>query len=163
MRKLSSSGDIQQDDWVWMEDDNLADGQPLPAANTIVPLAYYARNIQQSRAQGWGVWLDTEADVQALRDEAPHIPLVAIKFLAFADGRGFSQARMLRKNLQYSGELLAAGAFMQDQLCYLKRCGFDSFTIAEDADVDSLRRSLQDFSDGYQADAQQPTPLFRRR
>lgn len=163
MRKLSSNGEIGQDDWSWMEEDSLADGQPLPPAKTIVPLSYFSRNIQQSLKQGWGVWLSTDADVETLRDEAKQIPLIAINFPAFADGRGFSQARMLRNHCSFTGELLAAGAFMQDQLCYLKRCGFDSFTVADDADETSLRESLQDFSDGYQADARQPKPLFLRR
>ena len=109
------------------------------------------------------IQLQPEDDVDALSDHLKDITVIGVDFPAFADGRGFSHARKLRDVLAYEGEIIAVGNFMQDQLYYLKRCGFDSFAVADDAPIDSMRESLNDFSDAYQAAADEPRPLFRRR
>ena len=67
------------------------------------------------------------------------------------------------EDCDYQGELQAAGGYMQDQLFYLKRCGFDSYVVEDDADIESMLESLGDFSDSYQASSDEPRPLFRRR
>jgi uncharacterized protein (DUF934 family) len=55
------------------------------------------------------------------------------------------------------------GDVLQDQLFYMKRCGFDAFALREDKDIQAALKSLNDFSDSYQAGVDQPLPLFRRR
>lgn len=81
-----------------------------------------------------------------------------IEFAGFMDGRGFSHARKLRQ-LDFKGELLAGGNVLPDQWQYLQRCGFDGLVDTLLADEAA---QLPRFSDGYQADAQQPLPRFRR-
>lgn len=90
------------------------------------------------------------------------IPLIAIHFPAFMDGRGFSYARELRER-GFSGELRATGAFIRDQLTYMTRCGFDAFQMDDETLLEEALSSLADFSESYQASADQPLPLFRRR
>ncbi len=90
------------------------------------------------------------------------IPVVAINFPVFTDGRGFSYARELRQ-LGYSGEIRAVGGFIRDQLAYLARCGVNAFEFDADVDLDAAVPSLQGFTDHYQADVLQSEPLFRRR
>ncbi len=90
------------------------------------------------------------------------IPLVAINFPSFMDGRGFSYARELRER-GFRGELRATGNIIRDQLAYLSRCGFDAFQFAEEAELEEALPSLGDFSEAYQASADRPLPLFRRR
>ncbi len=118
-------------------------------------------------------WLAAEDKAQAVclePGEAPlplfgHlevIPLVAINFPTFMDGRGFSYARELRER-GYQGELRATGEFIRDQLTYLARCGFDAFEPADESQLEDALPRLQDFSEAYQASPDRPLPLFRRR
>jgi uncharacterized protein (DUF934 family) len=65
--------------------------------------------------------------------------------------------------MAYDGELRACGHFIRDQLCYLQRCGFNSFEFATEENLDEALGSLKDFSEYYQASANQSLPLFRRR
>jgi len=97
-----------------------------------------------------------------LFDHLADIPLIAIHFPVFTDGRGFSYARELRE-LGFSGELRATGAFIRDQLTYMVRCGFDAFQMDDETELEEALASLNDFSEYYQASADQPLPLFRRR
>jgi uncharacterized protein (DUF934 family) len=79
------------------------------------------------------------------------------------DGRGFSVARLLRERYGFTGELRASGGVIRDQLCYLQRCGFSSFDLDADINIEAAVESLNDFSEGYQISVDLPTPLFRRR
>ncbi len=97
-----------------------------------------------------------------LFDHLDEIPLVAINFPTFMDGRGFSYARHLRER-GFRGELRATGQFIRDQLLYLSRCGFDAFQLADESQLEEAVASLADFSEFYQASPAQPLPLFRRR
>ncbi|MFK7831467.1 MAG: DUF934 domain-containing protein [Congregibacter sp.] len=83
---------------------------------------------------------------------------IVIQFDTFMDGRGFSHARKLR-DLGFSGEIFADGHVLPDQWQFLQRCGFSGLV---DTDLAQEAAQLQRFSDGYQADAQQPLPRFRR-
>jgi uncharacterized protein (DUF934 family) len=51
----------------------------------------------------------------------------------------------------------------KDNLFYLSRCGFDSFAVRADKDINVALQGLTDFSVAYQASTDQPLPLFRRR
>ena len=62
------------------------------------------------------------------------------------------------------GELRAVGNFIRDQLCYLRRCGVNAFAFSNpEADLQAALKSLDDFTEYYQASVDQPLPLFRRR
>ena len=118
-------------------------------------------------------WLEEEDKAQPVQLEPgeaplplfPHldeIPLIAINFPTFMDGRGFSYARELRER-GYQGELRAVGNFIRDQLSYLARCGFNAFEMADQAELEQALASLEDLAEFYQASPTQPLPLFRRR
>lgn len=55
---------------------------------------------------------------------------LAVHFEDFADGRGYSLARQLRRG-GYTGRLRATGDSGLDQLFYLRRCGFDEADLTE--------------------------------
>lgn len=55
---------------------------------------------------------------------------VALHFDDFADGRGYSVARQLRRG-GFTGRLRATGDSGLDQLFYLKRCGFDEAELSD--------------------------------
>lgn len=164
MPKLTSTGELKAESWSMSgKDETLKPDQP-DNENWLVHISQFASHkdalLQKTNI---GVWLDSDDEVDDLASILRQVSVVAIHFPTFTDGRGFSIARKLRDQLDFEGELLATGQFMQDQLFYLKRCGFDAFLVADDADIASMRASLQDFSNSYQASVDEPRPLFRRR
>ena len=110
-----------------------------------------------------GLLLQGDHDINADNEGVSAFTLVAIHFPSFMDGRGFSVARLLRERYQFTGDLRATGGVIRDQLCYLQRCGFSSFDLAEDIDVTAAAESLKDLTEAYQVSADKPAPLFRRR
>lgn len=111
---------------------------------------------------GHAVQLEPGQAPAPLFDFLDKIPLVAISFPVFTDGRGFSYGRELRER-GYTGELRACGHFIRDQISYLHRCGFDAFQLADDSTLEEAMASFGDISEHYQASIDQPQPLFRRR
>ncbi len=90
------------------------------------------------------------------------IELIAVEFPKFADGRGYTIARLLRERMGYRGELRAVGEVLRDQLFYMARCGFDSFALKSGKDENGALLAFDDFSTSYQGAADDPRPLFRR-
>jgi len=89
-------------------------------------------------------------DVLQLGDRLAGVALVVLNFPKFTDGRAYSQARLLRERLGYSGELRATGAVFLDQLPFLLRCGFDSFESDQKGFGEALARARTLFSVVYQ-------------
>ena len=173
MPRLIKNGQIVDDAWQTLV---VADGQtahsialPAPSAPpTLLPLAVWQARRDEilARSAGGrpiGVWLDAGEDPEAIADDLGHFALVAINFPKFADGRGYSTARLLRERYGYRGELRAIGDVLRDQLFLMKRCGFDAYALRADKDASEALAGLTDFSETYQAAADQPQPLFRRR
>jgi len=109
-----------------------------------------------------GLWLETSDDIDAIESALTQIPIIAIRFRAFADGRGFSLGRLLRERHQFTGELRALGAPIRDQLSYLVRCGFNAFELTEHYEPKAALASLKDFSESYQTAVDEAEPLFKR-
>ena len=111
---------------------------------------------------GSAVQLEPGDDISPLLPHLADIALISILFPTFMDGRGFSYARELRER-GYDGELRAAGHFIRDQMTYLTRVGINVFAPEDDTGLEDALHSLDDFSEHYQASADNPLPLFRRR
>lgn len=167
MTEIIKNGQIVTDDWQVLK---LAEGETpetvaLDGGKRIVPLpVWQARRAEiVSRGQSVGVWLDSSEGPEAIADDLASFALVAVNFPKFADGRGYSTARLLRERYGYRGELRAIGDVLHDQLFLMKRCGFDAFAVRADKDIRAALAGLGDFSEAYQAAVDQPQPLFRRR
>jgi uncharacterized protein (DUF934 family) len=89
-------------------------------------------------------------DVLELGDRLAGVKLVVLDFPKFTDGRAYSQARLLRERLGYTGELRATGAVLLDQLPFLLRCGFDSFDSDQKGFGEALAKARTLFSVVYQ-------------
>ncbi len=163
MPQLIKTNGVSPDTWQLLEADAAPNDAALVRDNTLLPLQSYLDLASELKERAVGVWLASDEDVYALQALIEQVPVVACRFASFMDGRGFSQARILREHLDYEGEIRACGYFIQDQLFYLHRCGFDAFVVEDDADIESMVESLRDFSDSYQAACDNPAPLFRRR
>ncbi|MEO9457873.1 MAG: DUF934 domain-containing protein [Lentilitoribacter sp.] len=77
-------------------------------------------------------------DVHALSDKLENIALIAVNFSAFADGRAFSHAALLRDRLGFKGEVRAFGQVLLDQVPLMLRCGIDSFEVSDEATIKHL-------------------------
>ncbi|NER59414.1 DUF934 domain-containing protein [Pseudomonas sp. MAFF212428] len=133
--------------------------QVLPAGALILPLP---RWLAQPNAFN-GLWLGADDDVESLQLWLGVLPLIAIDFPSFRDGRGYSQAYLLRTRLGWQGELRAVGDVLRDQLSHMRQCGFDSFAVREDKSAVDALKGLQGMSVLYGRSVIEPRPLFRRR
>lgn len=157
--------EIQADNWQLI-DDPQAGIEQLPADGpVIVPLALWQAQHEQlaQRADPVGIWLDSDQEPETIADDLNQLPLIAINFPIFTDGRGYSYARLLRERYHFQGELRAIGDVTQDQLFYMRRCGFDSFVLKPGKEIETAVNGLKIISQTYQAATDEPQPLFRRR
>ena len=161
MGKVIIDGAIVDNQWQRLEGDTL-EGE-LPTGNIIVPLAYWQENREALIARGdVAVWLAPGEEPKDLEDDLAALPLVAIHFPAFKDGRGYSYARELRTRYKFDGEVRATGDVLRDQLFYMTRCGFNAFEVRADRNIEEALQGLKDFSVTYQADVNDPRPIYRR-
>jgi uncharacterized protein (DUF934 family) len=96
---------------------------------------------------------------------APHLQAVrwiVIEFAKIGEGRGYSQARLLRQRYGYAQELRARGALKRDHLVFLARCGFDAFDLDPSEDLAAALSALDSFTVAYQ-DGDESLVKLRRR
>jgi len=163
MPLLTRNRTVIDDRWALLpETAALAD---VPASTpAIVPLALWsAQHDALSIRKDIGVWLKPDDDPDALAGDVARLPLIAVDFPKFGDGRGYSTARLLREKYGYTAELRAIGDILRDQLYFLRQCGFDTFALSPSRSVAEALGAFDDFSDSYQTTVARPVPLFRRR
>ena len=141
-----------------------ADSQTLPAGDILVPADYWKANQQQltEHSGNVGVWIDSHEEIEDFAGSIAAVPVIAINFPKFVDGRAFSTARLLCERYGYIGEIRAIGNFIRDQLFMMQRCGFNAFQFESEIDLAAASKSFNDFSDSYQVAVDQPEPLFKR-
>ena len=157
---------IATDNWRLLEPGRDRQPPEIPAeGDVIVPLALWQARREDllARPHRLGVRLESGDQVEMLAGDLAQLALVAVHFQKFADGRGFSTARLLRERYGYVGEVRAIGEFLPDQLPLMERCGFDAFVLYDGQDPEEALRTFDEFSEAYQASVEQPVPLFRRR
>lgn len=166
MPQLIKDRAIVEDSWLLLRAGD--DGQ-LPAVpasgDVIVPLRVWQqqRDALLARDGRVAVWLAADEEPEALLNDLAQLPLIAIDFPIFTDGRGFTSARLLRERFGFGGEIRAIGDVFRDQLWYMSRCGFNAFAIKEGKSVQDALDGLNDFSEAYQVSVERPQPLFLRR
>ena len=150
--------------WLTVGEDGLVPDF-VAEADLIAPLALLNVRGEEllGRAGRTGVLLEPQDDPAAIAEFLHQLSLVAVRFPKFGDGRGYSTARLLRERYGYEGELRAVGDVLRDQLLFMKRSGFDSFSLRDDQDPGEAIAAFGEFSEEYQASSTQPQPLFRRR
>lgn len=87
----------------------------------------------------------TADDIAPLEALIASVSYVEVHFLDPNDGRGFTLGRRLR-DMGFTGELRATGAYAEDQLQYLHRCGFDSFLLPPTVDKETASELLRAIS-----------------
>jgi len=161
MQLIDARGRPIADAWAY-----LPAGEPLSANGPIlVDLARYEaeRDTLLSRRAAIGLRLPNTYEVDALAGDLARLSLIALEFPKFTDGRAYSQARRLREHFGYGGGLRAVGQVLLDQLLFLKRCGFDSFELAQPASEAQIARALGAFDRYYQPSGDGGPVILRER
>ncbi len=136
-----------EDQWQLVEEDSTTSAE--------VHLLYHYADWIENRATylaqpgAKGVLLSNTDDVASLMPDLERLALICIDFPEAVDGRGYSQARLLRDRLGYSGELRAVGEVLVDQLFLMRRCGFDAYALP-DKNVECISKYLDPFTVKYQ-------------
>ena len=159
MRYILRQREIVADDWVHLGE------EAADAGALIVPLQRLRADA--GRWAGWhgrlGVRLTPADAPEDLAADLARFDLIAVEFPNAGDGRGYSQARLLRTRLAFTRELRAVGAGVKrDQVFLLARCGFDAIELAPGEDLEAARRALTRYSVAYQPGAA-GTRLERQR
>ena len=144
---------VDGDPWFYVGVD---EGDPPAGARRVLKLAdYRAARAAGEDAAALGVHLvPTDVDVAPLGPYAGTLPLVMIEFPSVGDGRGFTQASLLRGRYRYRGELRAHGTGVRaDLMFFMARCGFDTFDLAEGEKLETVLAQLERFSVAYQDSA----------
>lgn len=166
MALIIKDRNVVTDPWLRLERNPDGSFPALPhAGDIIVPLALW----REQRAPllehpgRLGVWLDGQEEPAMIAGDLKLFGVVAVNFPKFADGRGYSTARLLRERHGYQGELRAIGDVIRDVLFQLSSCGFNAFELRQGEDLREALAGFRDFSESYQGTVGQPLPLFRRR
>ncbi|NNM51333.1 MAG: DUF934 domain-containing protein [Pseudomonadales bacterium] len=150
---------VTAEDYIILEDLSALPDATLPLLVTLEHLRQQPELL--SRAGPLGVRLPADADVSTLQPFLVRLDMIALVFSSFSDGRGFSQASLLRQKYNYSGELRALGDIIPDIVYFLHQCGFDSYGLNDDQSIEDAVSALQSFTQPYQESRRHP-PLFRR-
>ena len=163
MPPLIRHGTVHTDRWTLLRD-AATPGDVPDTAPAIVPLACWLAHRDSLRLRGGiGVWLAPRDDPYTLAADVADLPLIAVDYPQFTDGRGYSIARLLREHLGFRGELRAIGDVQRDQLFALAECGFDAFSVRPDRDATAALAGLDAYRGVYAPTARTPQPWFRRR
>lgn len=98
-------------------------------------------------------------DLTALLANVSQFSLIAIAFDTFADGRGYSMARMLRRE-GYQGEIRAVGDVAMDRIEYMHRVGFNAFELREDQNPLEALKKITEINVFYQPSADGNGPAY---
>jgi len=158
-RRLLRDGRIVVDDWSY-----LADAEGNAAAPLILTLAQWQEGRDRWLAQDrrLGVVLSPAHKVELLAPDIARLALIGADFSGPSEGRCYSQARELREQWKFAGELRATGYVRRDQLFFMARCGFNSFELPE-SDIEAAQAALATFSWAYQPSNDAGLPLKLRR
>jgi uncharacterized protein (DUF934 family) len=161
MPQILKDTQVVSDNWILLDEN----ADSIPNGDILLSYQQWQNFAEQlsNHSGSIGVWLEGHAEIEQIIEPLLNLPLIAINFPKFADGRGFSAARLIRERYNYSGELRAIGGFIRDQLYLLKRCGFNAFQFSDENELSDAAESLKDFSENYQVSVDQENPLFRRR
>jgi uncharacterized protein (DUF934 family) len=158
-RRLLRDGRVVDDDWLY-----LAEAEGNAAAPLILRLAEWQNERDKWLAQDrrLGVVLSPAHKVEVLAADIGRFALIGADFSGPGEGRGYSQARLLREQWKFGGELRATGYVRRDQLFFMARCGFNSFELP-DTDIEAAHAALATFSLAYQPSNDAGLPLKLRR
>jgi len=145
-RRLLRDRQIVIDEWLYV-----AEAAADASAPLIVTFDQWKMEPDTWIARGTplGVVLSSAHKVEELAPDLERFSLVAAEFSGPGEGRGYTQARLLRERWNFKGELRATGHVRTDQVFFMARCGFNSFELP-DTDFGAALAAFSTFSAAYQ-------------
>jgi len=107
--------------------------------------------------------IDLANDVDPRTLTLSGVTRINLNFPKFTDGRAFSQAYLLRRRLEFKGDIRATGDVLVDQVLQMQRSGFSSAVLRADQNPAHAERQLQRYPQFYQGDAAHPQALFSQK
>ena len=158
---LLKNGKLVKDLWRILEDGE----DPLRVENPLISLGTWKANKDSlgDLNRPLGIRLQAEEPAEEIGASMDRFSLIAVDFPIFSDGRGLSSARLLRERYGYQNELRAIGDIRRDQYLFLLRCGFDSFEVKEEIDLDEWSNAAKEVSVFYQPATDESPWVVRRR
>ncbi len=148
----------------WTPFTGLEDPDTLPTGDIYVPFKEWLEKRDEllKRNSKLGVILENTDDIGALAEDLERLDLIVLQFPKMADGRAYSQARLLRERYDYKGEVRAVGDVLRDQVFYMQRCGFNAFEMREDQNLESTLKAFDEMTVTYQPSTDEDMPIWRR-
>lgn len=153
---------VSHDSWQFLDAEATLEQLPNDG-DVVVPLAFWLENRDALANHNGklGVQVNGDDDIEPLLPHLDSFALIAIEFPVFRDGRGFSQARLVRR-AGFEGQLRAVGDVTRDRFEYLQRCGFDALQVAEDRFKPETLNAFGEIGVHYQGAADDKRPIYRR-
>ncbi|MES0880308.1 DUF934 domain-containing protein [Roseibium sp. SCP14] len=137
MTTIYKDGEFVEENWARVD----AETGVAVEGNALVPQTLFLENADEYLARDGQTAILVEAgdNVELLLPYLSRLAYVAVDFPSFADGRGFSAARVLREQIGYEGDIRAAGKYILDQVPLARRCGVSSFEISKPEVLKALK------------------------
>ena len=162
---LIKNGELIADSWV-----EVASEESLPEGSTdsgdiIVTLDHWQaeRETLKLRNGRLGIRLSADQLADSIAEDVESFDLIALTFPKFQDGRAYSTARLLRERHGFKGELRATGAVHRDQFFFMARCGFDTYQVQDEKEVNGFAQAMEEIGLSYQPAGDSRRPLYWHR
>ena len=110
----------------------------------LVSFQEWLKNIEKLSKLSVGVIIKPSDDVSLIKDHLDSLELIVLDFNNFDDGRGYSQAYLLRKRWQFLGEVIGINAHL-DQLQFMIRSGVTSYVLLDSY----IGLNEEDYANGF--------------
>ncbi|MDA9357553.1 DUF934 domain-containing protein [Candidatus Thioglobus sp.] len=118
----------------------------------LVSFQEWIENIEKLSKLSLGVIIAPSDDVSLIKDHLDSLELIVLDFNNFDDGRGYSQAYLLRKRWQFLGEVIGINAHL-DQLQFMIRSGVTSYVLLDSY----IGLNEEDYANGFSICYQEAT------
>ena len=110
----------------------------------LVSFQELVENFEKLSKLSVGVIIAPSDDVFLIKDYLDSLELIVLDFNNFDDGRGYSQAYLLRKRWQFLGEVIGINAHL-DQLQFMIRSGVTSYVLLDSY----IGLNEEDYANGF--------------
>lgn len=158
---LIENGKLIEDRFVRVSDD-----EALPeGAAVLIGIDRFLKEAEalKGRQAPVGVIWPNNRPIAEIAPYLGQLSLIALVFPIFRDGRGYSQARLLRERLGWRGPLRATGNVLRDQFLLMERSGFDQIDAVKEADAKAFDEAVHRYTVFYQPATDERPSLLRQR
>ena len=106
--------------------------------------------------------ISSDVDLKRFAGGFSNFQRIILEFPTFKDGRAYSQARRLRQQFNFNGDIAVRGDVSRDQLLFMLRVGINLFEVSSDLSQ-PFEEASREFSLFYQHAADSIEPVWRLR